>query len=70
MESVPTDVCVPNISPRERKKRLASGLIMFVIAIGVLAGLVIGGISPWWRLGLFPLFVGAAAGVFQWSDKT
>ncbi len=65
-----TDNCVPNISPRERRKRLISGLIMFVIGLVVLAGLRASAVNPVWRLGLFPFFAGAASGVFQWRDKT
>jgi fatty acid desaturase len=63
-------VCIPNISTRERRKRLISGAIMFVISLAVLAALMAGGASRWWRLALFPLFAGAASGFFQWRDKT
>jgi fatty acid desaturase len=64
------EVCIPNISTRERRKRLISGVIMFVITLAVLAALMVGGASRWWRLALFPLFAGAASGFFQWRDKT
>ncbi len=64
------EVCIPNISKRERRKRLASGVIMFVISLAVLMVLMAGGASRWWRLALFPLFAGAASGFFQWRDKT
>ena len=64
------EVCIPNISTRERRKRLMSGVIMFVISLAVLAALIAGGASHWWRLALFPLFAGAASGFFQWRDKT
>ncbi len=62
--------CIPNISPRERRKRLAGGVIMFVISLAVLAALIATGADRWWRLALLPLFWGAAAGFFQWRDKT
>ena len=62
--------CIPNISARERRKRLAGGLIMFVISLTVLAVLVMTGASRWWRLALLPLFWGATSGFFQWRDKT
>lgn len=62
--------CIPNISPRERRKRLAGGVIMFVISLAVLAALVATGADRWWRLALLPLFWGAASGFFQWRDKT
>ena len=62
--------CIPNISPRERRKRLAGGVIMFVISLAVLAALMATGADRWWRLALLPLFGGAASGFFQWRDKT
>jgi hypothetical protein len=62
--------CIPNISPRERRKRLAGGVIMFVISLAVLAALMATGADRWWRLALLPLFWGAASGFFQWRDKT
>ena len=64
------EVCIPNISTRERRKRLTGGVIMFVISLAVLTALTAGGASRWWRLALFPLFAGAASGFFQWRDKT
>ncbi len=64
------EVCLANISTRERRKRLASGAIMLLIALAVLAVLMAIGASQWWRLVLFPLFAGAASGFFQWRDKT
>ena len=64
------DVCIPNISVRERRKRLTGGVISFIIALVVLALLMSIGASPWWRLLLFPLFASATTGFFQWRDKT
>ena len=64
------EVCIPNISTRERRKRLASGAIMFIIALAVLAVLLAIGASQWWRLVLFLPFAGAASGFFQWREKT
>jgi hypothetical protein len=43
---------------------------MFVLSLAVLAALMAGGASRWWRLALFLLFAGAAFGFFQWRDKT
>ena len=63
-------VCIPNISTRERRKRLAGGVMVFVIALVVLAVLIAIGTSRGWRLALFPLCAGAASGFFQWRDKT
>ena len=64
------EVCIPNISTRERRKRLTGGAITFVIALAILAVLMAIGASPWWRLVLFLPFAGAATGFFQWRDKT
>ncbi len=64
------EVCIPNISLNERRKRLKFGLIVFAINLAVLAVLLATGINLWWRIGLFPLFAAAASGFFQWRDKT
>jgi hypothetical protein len=64
------EVCIPNISTAERCKRLASGVVMFIISLVILAALMALGASRWWRLLLLPLFMGAASGFFQWRDKT
>jgi hypothetical protein len=64
------EVCLPNISPRERLKRLIGGVIPVVIAIAILAWLMSSGADRLWRLPLFLLFVAAASGFFQWRDKT
>jgi hypothetical protein len=64
------EVCIPNISTRERRKRLASGVVSLVLAVVILAVLLASGASQWWRLVLFPLFFSAASGFFQWRDKT
>jgi len=62
--------CTPNISTAERRKRLAFGVMMFLLALAALAILVFSGVSHWWRLALYPLFIGATSGFFQWRDKT
>jgi hypothetical protein len=63
-------VCLSNISPRERRKRLIGGVIQFVITLAILATLIATGADRWWRLPLLLLFWGAASGFFQWRDKT
>jgi uncharacterized membrane protein HdeD (DUF308 family) len=70
METETIWVCIPNISKAERQKRLKGGVVTFIIGLIVLVALVAASLSPWWRLGLFPLFFGAASGFFQWRDKT
>jgi fatty acid desaturase len=63
-------VSVPNISPREQRKRLAGGGVSFVAGLAILAALVARGANRWWRLPLFLLFWGAGSGFFQARDKT
>ncbi|MGE5072556.1 MAG: hypothetical protein ACM3MF_03940 [Anaerolineae bacterium] len=64
------NVCVANISPRERLKRLIGGVIPFLISIAILSWLLAIHADRWWRLPLFFLFAGATVGFFQWRDKT
>ncbi len=64
------EVCIANISPRERRKRLIGGIVQFIITLAILATLIALGVDRWWRLPLFLLFWGAATGFFQWRDKT
>jgi hypothetical protein len=68
--STSDDVCIPNISRPEQRKRLMSGVVMLLVALAILAALLVFGVSRWWRLILFPLFAGAGSGYFQWRDKT
>jgi hypothetical protein len=63
-------VCIPNINTAERRKRLASGVIMLGITLVVLIIMLSFGLNIWWRLLLFPLFSAATSGYFQWRDKT
>jgi hypothetical protein len=66
---IPTG-CVPNISQRERKKRLFSGFLALIFALAILIVLMVLGADRWWRLLLFFPFWGATIGFFQWRDKT
>ncbi len=65
-----SEVCIANISPQERLKRLVGGAVPFVVALGILAWLLAIHAERLWRLPLFFLFAGATAGFFQWRDKT
>ena len=64
------EVCIANISPRERLKRLIGGVIPFALALGFLAWQLAMDVDRLWRLPLFILFVAATSGFFQWRDKT
>jgi hypothetical protein len=64
------EVCIANISPKERRKRLNFGIAQFVITLVILAVLLMLGVDKLWRLPLYFLFAASAAGYFQWRDKT
>jgi hypothetical protein len=70
METYKDDVCIPNISARERRRRLMGGLVSLVISLVIFAVLLATGVSYWWRLAIFPFFFSTASGFFQWRDKT
>ncbi|NJN79365.1 MAG: hypothetical protein HC797_02215 [Anaerolineales bacterium] len=64
------EVCIANISPKERKKRLNFAIGQFVLAILILAILFFLDVNPLWRLPLFFMFAASATSFFQWRDKT
>ncbi len=70
MSAAASEACVANISAAERRKRLTSGAVGLLIALGILGVLRATGASRWWRLALYPMFAIAAVGYFQWRDKT
>jgi uncharacterized membrane protein len=64
------DICIPNIGPRERRRRLMVGIAMFAIVVVIAAGLVLADAPRAWRLFvLVPAWVGSI-GVFQAKEKT
>ena len=64
------EVCIANISPLERQKRMRFGIQTFVFTLAVLAVLIVLHLNPLWRLPLLPLFWASAIGYFQARDKT
>jgi len=64
------DVCIPNISPKERKKRERFAVQYFLFTLVVLGALVILEVNPFWRLPLFFMFSAATVSYFQSLDKT
>ena len=64
------EVCIANISPLERQKRLRFGIQQFIIALVILAILIVLDVNPLWRLPLLLVFWTAAIGYFQARDKT
>lgn len=65
-----TDICVPNIGPRERRRRLVFGLVMAAIAVVAAAVLMMMGAPRIWRVLLVLPIGGAALGVFQVQATT
>jgi len=64
------EVCIANISPLERKKRMRFGIIQFVISLVILGAMLAFDVNPLWRLLLILPFGAAAAGYFQATEKT
>jgi hypothetical protein len=64
------EVCIPNISPREREKRMRFAVAQFTVAIFILAALMVFNVDASWRLVLLFMFWPAAIGYFEERDKT
>jgi len=64
------EVCIANISPRERQIRKRFGVGLFVFTLIVLMILVFFQVDPSWRLLLFFMFSAATTSYFQALDKT
>ena len=64
------EVCIANISPVERQKRMRFGIQVFVLSLGILGVLIALHVNPLWRLPLLFLFWTSAIGYFQARDKT
>jgi len=64
------EVCIANISPKERQLRKKAGIVQFVFAWIVLAVLVALDVNPLWRLSLSILFSAATTSYIQALDKT
>jgi hypothetical protein len=62
--------CIPNIGPRQRQKRVVTGVVSLVVALLLAGVLLITAVARPWRLVVFaPLWVGAI-GLFQAYEKT
>jgi hypothetical protein len=64
------DVCIPNINPAERQKRLSFGIRQLIWTLVILAIMMVLGLNHFWRLPLLFLFWAAGTGFFQAFDKT
>jgi hypothetical protein len=64
------EICIPNISPKERKKRERFAVLQFIFTLIVLGALLALGVNPLWRLPLFFFFSAATTSYIQSLDKT
>lgn len=62
--------CIPNIGPREQRRRMLLGVALLAITVIVSLIVVATGAPRLWRLPLFLPLWGAALGFFQARDKT
>jgi hypothetical protein len=69
MEETDT-VCIANIGPRERRKRLIFGLVSLAASLAIAGALVGTGAAVAWRAALFLPLMSAGIGIFQWQAKT
>ncbi len=63
-------VCVENIGPAQRRKRVRFGVVMLAVSAAIAAALLLSGANRWWRLGLFFPLATSAIGFFQAYEKT
>jgi hypothetical protein len=63
-------ICIANIGPNQRRRRLYGGLVSLAIGIVVTIMLLATGASRPARLLVLPFFYGFAAGYFQFREKT
>ncbi len=59
-----------NIGPRQRRRRLAYGLVALVTGLALALALVTNDAPQWWRLALWVPFTAAAIGILQAYHKT
>jgi len=64
------EVCIANISPKERQLRKRFAIQQFVFTLVLLVGLVALHVNPIWRLLLFFMFSAATTSYMQAFDKT
>ena len=64
------EVCIANISPKERKKRLDFAIRNLVFTLLILTVLLVLDVNPLWRLTLFLPLAASTSSFFQWRDKT
>jgi hypothetical protein len=65
-----SDVCIPNIGPRERQKRLAMGLASLTLGLLLASAMLWLDVSRIWRLAIFLPALMAALGIRQATAQT
>ena len=63
-------ICIPNIGPRERQRRMVGGVIFLVVAACTAGCLLWFGVPRLWRVVVFVPVWAAAVGFFQVHAKT
>ncbi len=63
-------VCIPNIGPRERRTRLAFGVVAIAAGLLLSTALIMAGVHPLWRIIVLLPFWAGATGVFEAREKT
>ena len=64
------EVCIPNISPKERRRRVQFAIRYFFFTLVVLGMLIAFDVNPLWRLPLFFMFSAATTSYIQALEKT
>jgi hypothetical protein len=64
-DEAPPEVCLINIGPRERRRRMMLGYVGFAVAVGLAVALILAGVPRWWRLFVFLPAALGGYGVFQ-----
>lgn len=64
------EVCIANISPYERRKRVRFAIRQFITTLIVLGIMIALDLQPLWRLPLLFMFSAATVSYFQALDKT
>jgi hypothetical protein len=67
---VDPNICIANIGPKQRRRRLHGGLASLAIGIILTLVLLAMGAGRPTRLIVLPFFYGFAAGYFQFREKT
>lgn len=65
-----SNVCIANIGPGERRKRMWFGVALLGVGAAALIGLVVANAHRGWRIALLVPFWAGAVGLFQALEKT